>query len=171
MPMTNKTVVLVGPMGVGKTTVGKKLAKRLDLPFVDTDAVITKNHGDISAIFADRGEPAFREIESDVLVSLLNEPAVISTGGGAVLHEKSREALSLATVVYLSTDGKHIASRLKGGNRPLIKNGISDWRQIYNSRKPLYEQVADLTVDTSNSSLLQTIEAIVEGLNKQNARA
>ena len=169
--MTNKPVVLVGPMGVGKTTVGKKLAKRLELPFVDTDAVITKNHGDISAIFADHGEPAFREIESDVLVSLLNEPAVISTGGGAVLHEKSREALSLATVVYLSTDGKHIASRLKGGNRPLIKNGISDWRQIYNSRKPLYEQVADLTVDTSNSSLLQTIEAILEGLSKQNASA
>ena len=169
--MTNKPVVLVGPMGVGKTTVGKKLAKRLELPFVDTDAVITKNHGDISAIFADHGEPAFREIESDVLVSLLNEPAVISTGGGAVLHEKSREALSLATVVYLSTDGKHIASRLKGGNRPLIKNGISDWRQIYNSRKPLYEQVADLTVDTSNSSLLQTIDAILEGLNKQNASA
>ena len=169
--MTNKPVVLVGPMGVGKTTVGKKLAKRLELPFVDTDAVITKNHGDISAIFADHGEPAFREIESDVLVSLLNDPAVISTGGGAVLHEKSREALSLATVVYLSTDGKHIASRLKGGNRPLIKNGISDWRQIYNSRKPLYEQVADLTVDTSNSSLLQTIDAILEGLNKQNASA
>ena len=169
--MTNKPVVLVGPMGVGKTTVGKKLAKRLELPFIDTDAVITKNHGDISAIFADHGEPAFREIESDVLVSLLNEPAVISTGGGAVLHEKSREALSLATVVYLSTDGKHIASRLKGGNRPLIKNGISDWRQIYNSRKPLYEQVADFTVDTSNSSLLQTIDAILEGLNKQNASA
>ncbi len=169
--MTNKPVVLVGPMGVGKTTVGKKLAKRLELPFIDTDAVITKNHGDISAIFADHGEPAFREIESDVLVSLLNEPAVISTGGGAVLHEKSREALSLATVVYLSTDGKHIASRLKGGNRPLIKNGISDWRQIYNSRKPLYEQVADFTVDTSNSSLLQTIDAILEGLNKQNANA
>ena len=169
--MTNKPVVLVGPMGVGKTTVGKKLAKRLELPFIDTDAVITKNHGDISAIFADHGEPAFREIESDGLVSLLNEPAVISTGGGAVLHEKSREALSLATVVYLSTDGKHIASRLKGGNRPLIKNGISDWRQIYNSRKPLYEQVADLTVDTSNSNLLQTIDAILEGLNKQNASA
>ena len=169
--MTNKPVVLVGPMGVGKTTVGKKLAKRLELPFVDTDAVITKNHGDISAIFADHGEPAFREIESDVLVSLLNEPAVISTGGGAVLHEKSREALSLATVVYLSTDGKHIASRLKGGNRPLIKNGISDWRQIYNSRKPLYEQVADLTVDTSNSSQLQTLDTILEGLNKQNASA
>jgi len=169
--MTKKPVVLVGPMGVGKTTVGKKLAKRLDLPFVDTDAVITKNHGDIGAIFTGRGETAFREIESDVLVSLLNEPAVISTGGGAVLHEKSREALSLATVVYLSTDGKHIASRLKGGNRPLIKNGISDWRHIYNSRKPLYEQVADLTVDTSNSSLLQTIDAILEGLNKQNASA
>ena len=169
--MTNKPVVLVGPMGVGKTTVGKKLAKRLDLPFVDTDAVITKSHGEISLIFAERGEAAFREIESDTLVPLLAEPSVISTGGGAVLHERTREALAMATVVYLSTDGKHIASRLRGGNRPLIKNGITDWRQIYNSRQPLYEQVADITVDTSNSSLVQTIEAIVEGLKRRNANA
>jgi shikimate kinase len=169
--MTKKPVVLVGPMGVGKTTVGKKLAKRLDLPFVDTDAVITKSHGEISLIFAERGEAAFREIESDTLVPLLAEPSVISTGGGAVLHERTREALAMATVVYLSTDGKHIASRLRGGNRPLIKNGITDWRQIYNSRKPLYEQVADITVDTTNSSLVQTIEAIVEGLKRRNANA
>jgi shikimate kinase len=169
--MTKKPVVLVGPMGVGKTTVGKKLAKCLDLPFVDTDAVITKSHGEISLIFAERGEAAFREIESDTLVPLLAEPSVISTGGGAVLHERTREALAMATVVYLSTDGKHIASRLRGGNRPLIKNGITDWRQIYNSRRPLYEQVADITVDTSNSSLVQTIEAIVEGLKRRNANA
>lgn len=171
MPMTSKPVVLVGPMGVGKTTVGKKLAKRLELPFIDTDAVITKNHGDISEIFTNLGEAAFREIESDTLVPLLAEPAVISTGGGAVLHEKTREALTLATVIYLSTDGKHISSRLRGGNRPLIKNGISDWRKIYNSRRPLYEQVADITVDTSNSSLVQTIDAILEGLKRQNAGA
>ncbi|MFY7819776.1 MAG: shikimate kinase [Rhodoluna sp.] len=169
--MTSKPVVLVGPMGVGKTTVGKKLAKRLELPFIDTDAVITKNHGDISSIFANIGEQAFREIDSETRVPLVPDPAVISTGGGAVLHEISRDALTLATVVYLSTDGKHIASRLRGGNRPLIKNGISDWRHIYNSRKPLYEQVADITVDTSNSSLVQTIDAILEGLKRQNAGA
>jgi shikimate kinase len=171
MQMTNKPIVLVGPMGVGKTTVGKKLAKRLEIQFVDTDAVITKNHGDINEIFAAKGEPAFREIESDTLVPLLAGRCVISTGGGAVLHERTREALALATVVYLSTDGKHIASRLRGGNRPLIKNGISDWRQIYASRKLLYEQVADITVDTSNSSLVQTIDAILEGLKSQNAEA
>jgi shikimate kinase len=171
MQMTNKPIVLVGPMGVGKTTVGKKLAKRLEMQFVDTDAVITKNHGDISEIFATQGEPAFRELESDTLVPLLAGPCVISTGGGAVLHERTREALALATVVYLSTDGKHIASRLRGGNRPLIKNGIADWRQIYTSRKPLYEQVADITVDTSNSSLVQTIDAILEGIKRQNADA
>lgn len=171
MQMTNRPIVLVGPMGVGKTTVGKKLAKRLEMQFVDTDAVITKNYGDISEIFATKGEAAFREIESDTLVPLLGGRCVISTGGGAVLHERTREALALATVVYLSTDGKHIASRLRGGNRPLIKNGISDWRQIYASRKPLYEQVADITVDTSNSSLVQTIDAILEGLKTQNADA
>jgi shikimate kinase len=169
--MISKPVVLVGPMGVGKTTIGKKLAKRLDLPFIDTDAVITKSHGDISEIFEHSGEKAFREIESDTLVPLLADVAVISTGGGAVLNERTREALALATVVYLSTDGKHIASRLRGGKRPLIKNGVSDWRQIYSSRRPLYEQVADITVDTSSSSLVQTIDAILEGLAKQNATA
>jgi len=169
--MISKPVVLVGPMGVGKTTIGKKLAKRLDLPFIDTDAVITRSHGDISEIFEHNGEKAFREIESDTLVPLLADVAVISTGGGAVLSERTREALALATVVYLSTDGKHIASRLRGGKRPLIKNGVSDWRQIYNSRRPLYEQVADITVDTSSSSLVQTIDAILEGLAKKNATA
>ena len=169
--MISKAVVLVGPMGVGKTTVGKKLAKRLEVSFVDSDALITKSHGDISTIFAELGETVFREIESDTIVPLLNKPAVISTGGGAVLHERTREALTLATVVYLSTDGKHIASRLRGGNRPLIQNGIADWRKIYNSRKPLYDQVADITIDTSNSSLAQTIDAIFEGLKGRNELA
>lgn len=169
--MISKAVVLVGPMGVGKTTVGKKLAKRLEVSFVDSDALITKSHGDIRTIFAELGETVFREIESDTIVPLLNKPAVISTGGGAVLHERTREALTLATVVYLSTDGKHIASRLRGGNRPLIQNGITDWRKIYNSRKSLYEQVADITIDTSNSSLTQTIDAIFEGLKGRNELA
>lgn len=161
---SNKAIVLVGPMGVGKTTIGKKLAKVLDRKFVDSDAVIVAKHGDISGIFATQGEPVFRQIESDTVISLLDQPIVLATGGGAVLSEHTRQALAIATVIYLSTDGRHIGARLRSGNRPLIKNGMSDWRTIYEARRHLYEEVADLTVDTSSSSLHETLETIIKEL-------
>jgi shikimate kinase len=157
-------IVLVGPMGVGKTTIGKKLAKRLEVSFVDSDAEIVKQHGPIDRIFAELGEPTFRAIEADTIATQLSTKQVIATGGGAVLSERTRLALDRAIVVYLTTDGRHIASRLSTGNRPLIKDGINDWRRIYNSRRSLYEEVADITVDTSSASLALTIESILKGL-------
>jgi shikimate kinase len=163
---SSNAVVLVGPMGVGKTTIGRKLAKILERKFVDSDEVISKVHGPITEIFSERGEKAFREIESDAVIALLNEQIVLATGGGAVLSERTRQALSFATVVYLSTDGKHIGARLRSGKRPLIKNGMSDWRAIYESRRHLYEEVADITIDTSSKSLHETLETITAELSK-----
>jgi len=163
---SNKPIVLVGPMGVGKTTVGKKLAKVLGLPFIDTDLVITKKHGNISDIFEKLGESTFRDFEEDAVLSSLADRAVIATGGGSVLSERTREALTVATVVYLGTDGRHMAGRLANGNRPLLKNGVSDWRSIYEARRHLYEQVADITLDTSNSTLAATIEFITKELER-----
>ena len=157
-------VVLVGPMGVGKTTIGKKLAKRLQLDFVDTDQVITREHGPIPAIFSEHGEPFFRQLEEEAVLRFIATASVVATGGGAVLSEQTRAALVQASVVYLATDGKHMTSRLAGGSRPLLKDGISDWRRIYESRRNLYEQVADLTVDTSRVSLKSIVEEIVSGL-------
>jgi shikimate kinase len=159
-------VVLVGPMGVGKTTIGKKLAKRLGIPFIDTDALITKLHGEIPLIFAEHGESVFRQFEEACVLEAIAEPAVVATGGGAILSEHTRAALAETKVVYLSTDGKHMASRLAGGNRPLLKDGLADWRRIYESRRELYEQVADLTVDTSGSPLKNLVEQIANGLEK-----
>jgi shikimate kinase len=153
-------------MGVGKTTIGRKLAKSLERKFVDTDDVIVKAHGDISRIFEIQGEKGFRAIESDIVISHLNEAIVLSTGGGAVLTEHTRQALPIATVIYLSTDGKHIGARLRGGKRPLIQNGMSDWRTIYESRRHLYEEVADITIDTSGKSLHETLETITEELTR-----
>jgi len=153
-------------MGVGKTTIGKKLAKRLELPFVDTDAVITKNHGAITEIFKIRGEAQFRELERECVIASIEQPSVVATGGGAVLSEQTRTALTQTTVVYLTTDGKHMASRLNGGNRPLLKDGISDWRRIFESRRPLYEQVADITIDTSRVPLKTIVEEIVSELRQ-----
>lgn len=153
-------LVLVGPMGVGKTTIGKKLAKSLGLPFVDTDARITEKFGRISEIFDRQGESHFREIEEECVINSLAENAVIATGGGAVLSEHTRAALASVFVVYLATDGRHMASRLQSGDRPLLKNGVADWRRIYESRRHLYEQVADLTVDTSGKALASVITEI-----------
>ena len=156
-------IVLVGPMGVGKTTIGKKLAKAMERPFVDSDAVITANFGDIPGIFERDGEAHFRALEEDTVISKLAAEVVLATGGGAVLSERTRVALASAYVVYLATDGRHMASRLQGGDRPLLKNGVADWRRIYETRKPLYEQVADQVVDTSTKPLAEIMSEIKTG--------
>lgn len=164
MPNKADVIVLVGPMGVGKSTVGKKLAKTLKLPFCDTDSLIVAEHGPIDKIFETYGEDEFRKIEHQALAQSLRSPGIVATGGGAVLLEKSQLLLKTATVVYLSTDGKHIASRLRKSSRPLIKNGLEDWRRIYDSRKAVYEKVADFVIDTSGHPLSQTISEIRERL-------
>lgn len=153
-------VVLTGPMGVGKTTIGKKLAKSLGMPFRDTDALIVQKHGAIPELFETLGESGFRELEEAVVAEAIKAAGVVATGGGAILSSTTRQALQAATVFYLSTDGRHMASRLANGNRPLLKNGIDDWRRIYEERKPLYEASADFVINTSNQTLASAIEEI-----------
>ena len=155
-------VVLVGPMGVGKTTIGKKLAKQLGRPFLDTDKEIVKQHGAISKIFEKSGEQHFRTLESEFLLAALASDSVVATGGGVVTQERNRDALRNTFVIYLSTNGRHIASRLLAGRRPLLKNGISDWKRIYEERKPLYEKVATVEIDTSSKPLNSVVAEIVE---------
>ena len=165
MPAKSDVIVLIGPMGVGKSTVGKKLARALKVPFCDTDTLIVNEHGKIADYFAEHGEEAFREIEHLALARALKSPGIVATGGGAVLLEKSRELLKNATVVYLATDGKHIGSRLRNGSRPLLKNGMEDWKRIYDSRRSIYESTADVKIDTSGHPLAHTISEIRERLS------
>lgn len=160
MPERAEVIVLVGPMGVGKTTVGRKLAKALGMTFVDTDALIVSEHGPIPEIFEAQGEPAFRLLEEQALAEAISKPGVVATGGGVVLSELSRQRLTDATVIYLATDGKHISSRLQHGSRPLIQDGLADWRRIYEQRKPIYESVANYEIDTSGQPLKETVNAI-----------
>lgn len=158
--MSSEVIVLVGPMGVGKTTIGKKLASSLGLPFRDTDAIFTSRFGDISTYFAEHGETAFREHEAQIVAESIETPAVIATGGGAVLSEATRARLKSVRVVYLATDGTHMTKRLSQGKRPLLLNGIQDWRRIYDERKAIYESVADVTVDCSGKAIKQSVEDI-----------
>jgi len=165
--MLTKPVVLIGPMGVGKTTVGKKLAKKLSVSFIDTDQVIVNEHGPIPELFETQGEGKFREFEENAVRTSLTAPAVVATGGGAVLSANTQRALSSTTVIYLSTDGTHMKSRLSHSKRPLLTNGLDDWKRIYDERKPLYERLADLEIDTSKLSLKDTIRLICEKLESQ----
>jgi shikimate kinase len=159
-----KAVVLIGPMGVGKTTIGKKVAKQLGREFIDTDKEISRDHGPISKIFEVSGEQQFRALESEYLLSALATGAVVATGGGVVTQESNRQLLRDQFVIYLSTNGKHMASRLMTGKRPLLKNGISDWKRIYEERRPMYEQSASLEVSTSSKTLGQIVTEIVEAV-------
>lgn len=157
-------IVLIGPMGVGKTTVGKKLAHQLNVEFVDTDSLITGKYGPIPVLFEKFGEDHFRLLETEALEIALSQPAVIATGGGVVLLPQNREKLKQSNCIYLSTDGKHQISRLQKGNRPLLKNGIEDWKRIYEERRPLYEEVASHTLDTSNMPLKVIVEQLVKAV-------
>ncbi len=164
--MQKQTIVLVGPMGVGKTTVGRKLAANLELDFRDTDLIFKSQHGPIDVFFAEHGEPEFRRIEGEIVEAAIAQPGVVATGGGVVLSAQTRQKLKQTTVVYLSTDGTHMAQRLSQGKRPLIQNGLADWKRIYSDRKPLYEEVADLTIDCSGQPIKVTVTEIIEALDK-----
>jgi shikimate kinase len=154
-------------MGVGKTTIGKKLAKQLGKPFLDTDKEIVKQHGAISKIFEKSGEQHFRALESEFLLSAIASDSVVATGGGVVTQERNRDALKNQFVIYLSTNGRHMASRLLAGKRPLLKNGIADWKRIYEERKPLYEEVATVEIETSSKALNTVVLEIVELVNRR----
>lgn len=152
--------MLVGPMGVGKTTIGKKLAKELNTVFVDTDKVIASENGPITSIFEQLGEAEFRRLESEVLERFLSGTGVVATGGGVVTLQSNRRLLEKHSVIYLATDGKNIASRISTRNRPLLSGDIESWSNIYESRKPLYKQVATVEVNTSGKSLAGIVAEI-----------
>jgi shikimate kinase len=143
--------VFVGPMASGKTKVGKRVARLLGVGFLDTDQVIVARHGVIADIFRDQGEPAFRALERDVVAEALETDGVVSLGGGAVLDPASRELLRTQTVVFLHARPEVVAGRLalESGKRPLVANGIADWERIFAERRPIYEELATHTVDTS----------------------
>ena len=147
--MTAAAIALIGPMGAGKTSVGRRLAKHLDRRFVDTDAVIAAEHGPVPHLFATVGEGAFRSIERAVVHRELLTGGVVALGGGAVLDEATRADLADCTVVLLLVSEEAVAARLDGGKRPLLTDGIASWRRIAAEREPVYRGLADVVVDTS----------------------
>lgn len=147
-------VVLVGPMAAGKTSLGKRLARELNIPFVDSDARIVQQHGAITHIFEKHGEPRFREIEAQVIAAELARkgPRILALGGGAVLTESTRELLAHYPVILLMTTERAVLKTANLSRRPLLKHDPGAWQRILDERRHLYEAVADVTFRTDRFS-------------------
>ena len=146
-------IVLIGFMGAGKTTVGRLLAAKLGVPFTDSDHVIEARAGKpIPQVFADDGEPAFRQLEHEVIADLLNgADTVLALGGGAAAHAGTRAVLAAAAVpvVYLRVSYAQAMSRVGGDQgRPMLAR--ADVARLHRDRDPLYAQAATLTVDAGS---------------------
>lgn len=164
-----RCIALVGPMGSGKSAVGQALAERTGRRFVDTDVLVEHRAGrSVATIFAEDGEEAFRALEREAVAHALAgaEPAVVATGGGAVLEAPTRRLLAdRAVVVWLTAPSRVLAARVgPGADRPLLagRDAAAVLDEIAIVRGPLYAEVADIELDTSTATPDELVSQIVE---------
>lgn len=160
----NRNIILIGYMGSGKSTVGRKAAKAVEYTFLDTDDLIEKEEGmTISKLFEEKGEPYFREKETETIRRLMGEPKgnIIATGGGLPMKEGNAELLKeLGTVIYLKAETDTLLKRLSGDTtRPLLQNGElrNKIETMLAVRGPVYEATADVVLQTDNMSFYEII--------------
>ena len=169
----SSNVYLVGLMGSGKTTVGRILAKRLGLPFMDTDREVEERTGvSIPTIFEIEGEDGFRRRESQVVEDCTRmSNAIVATGGGVVLRPENRENLAKSGfVVYLNVPPHILWERTRADkNRPLLKvdDPLSKLQQLFAQRDPLYREVADLVIDGSRINAQGVTQLLMKEFGNQ----
>lgn len=162
------TIFLCGFMGCGKTTIGKILAKKMGCSFYDTDELIVENQGmTIPEIFAQKGEPYFREVEADIVKSMCGKSAVISCGGGAMINPDTAKAVKDAgeTIVFLDVDFDTCYERICGdSNRPIASSSTKDeLKERFDKRYVLYKNHSTIQIDASGSPM-ETAEAVRRSL-------
>jgi shikimate kinase len=166
-----ESVVLIGPPGAGKSTIGKILAQKMQRDFIDTDHLIEETTGKkIADIFLIDGEVEFRRIERDVvLASIKKEGYVISLGGGSVLDSEVETALSkMAEVVFLDVSISNAAPRV-GFNRErplLLGNPRQQWISLMEKRRPIYERIATRRISTDNRKAHEVVEELLPELTR-----
>ena len=159
------SLYLIGPRGAGKTTVGRRVAAALDVPFADSDQLVEEKAGQpIPEIFAQKGERAFRDLERAVMLDLLGiGGVVVSTGGGAVLDLRVRERLQQKQgVVWLRAPLDELCRRIRGSSRPSLTGAAPEEElgELVRQREPLYRQCADMRVDTGERSLREVVNVV-----------
>jgi shikimate kinase len=163
-------IFLIGPMGSGKTAVGRQLARMLGVPFHDSDAEVERRAGvDIPYIFEQEGEAGFRQREIEAIEALtLLEPVVMATGGGAILRIENRDVLKArGTVVYLETSLAQQLHRVGSGRgRPLLRDGdtADRLRSLRAQREPIYRELADHVVHTDHRRVLRVAGQIMRDI-------
>lgn len=169
-PLRARTITLVGLMGVGKSSVGRRLANALDLPFKDADVEIEAAAGrSIPDIFAEMGEPAFREGERRVIARLLDDPPhVLATGGGAFMNDETRRLIKERSIsIWLKADLDILARRVaRKDNRPLVsgKDPLEVLTELAEKRYPVYAQ-ADIMVETGDTAHHVTVDQVIRALS------
>lgn len=170
-------IVLCGMMGVGKTSVGIRLAELTDRRWYDTDVMITERHGRISDLFEYYGEAYFRSLETDITRELAAQDGlVISTGGGLVLKPENSELLKRnGKIFFLRASFQTLLTRVKAdGSRPLLKDTGSvlsvKLQQLLTERTPVYEHAADYIISTDGKSVDEVAEEIISAVKEQGDR-
>ena len=168
----NSNIVLIGFMGCGKSSIGRRLAARLGYDFLDSDDLITSRTGkSITDLFAEEGEERFRDRETAELRELVgSQRIVLATGGGAILREQNRDLLKrIGTVVWLHSDPETLFERAsRSRKRPLleVENPRTTFNTLLESRLPVYQQACTLRVDATGLSHEQTLEEILRALEE-----
>ena len=170
--MTNQSdsIILIGPMGSGKTSTGRILAKEMGIDFLDTDEEVVDRTGvSIAYIFDVEGETGFRKREHQALMKFLqNQNVVIATGGGIIMHDESRAIIqSHKRVVYLKTSiEKQIERATVSNKRPLLINTdpASKLQELMLTREPLYEEISDIKIDTDERKPSEIALEIIDRL-------
>ena len=163
-------LVLIGPPGCGKSTVGAALANKLAIEFIDTDSAIEASYGHkISDIFVDKGEEFFRDLEFNVLgQSLMEEDCVLSLGGGAPIAQRAQEILKTAQAPIFFLDvSLAVAAPRVGFNRDrplLLGNPRAQWQSLAETRRPIYESLASFVIKVDAMSVEEVVDAIVSKL-------
>jgi shikimate kinase len=168
---TDNTIILIGMMGAGKTTIGKSLANYLDKTFIDSDQEIQKRTGvTIPVIFEIEGEIGFRKREADMLQELIKiDNIVLATGGGIILNEENRKLLKKkGTIIYLRAAVNDLLHRTRHDkNRPLLQ--ITDLQakitELYDQRDPIYRELAHIVVESGNLSAHQMVKYLSQKLD------